>query len=655
MHQPDYRDRSGIMQMPWVFLHAIKDYYDMPWHISRYDGIKATFNLTPPLIEQLLLYQKKGAKVDKFLSLWLKEPSKLSQSDRDFIIKICKSAQYETMVKPLGRFDRVYSLDSYSDSELIELEIQFILSWCGNYLKQNSEIIKEYIGTTKSFENRDKEPLLSELMSFIKLILPFYSLLREEGKISLSTTPLNHPILPLLIDMNSAVISNPETKIPKNHFSLEDDAIEQIDRAISLYREVFGISPTGFWPAEGAIDSKSIELYRDRGIKWIATDEAILFKSLKDNNRANLYKHYGYNSVSIAFRDHRLSDLIGFIYKDREPKESALDLIGQIKSVSFDSEAVVSIIVDGENAWEFYPQNGIEFFDNLYSLLAKSDDIKTVTMDELSNLESQNLDTIHPGSWIYGTFDTWVGHREKNSAWEMIYDSKRDYLHHRERLDSKTTAKITDRFLLAECSDWFWWYGDDHYTEFSQEFDELFRKNLIEIYDLMDIPAPSKLFRPIISRGDNDSFADYPKFDIYPKIDGIEENFFEWLGCGIIDESRFYSTMDRVRGPIEKIYWGKNSKAIFIRLDGDIKKVDRVDIYCCMDKAIRLDFEQEFEYISYAKDEIIEISFDREFFGDRDSVILRLEIISGGRVVQTLPGMGELKIELKSEHNSWFV
>jgi len=235
MHQPDYRDAKGIMQMPWVFLHAIKDYYDMPWMMARHDELKATFNITAPLIEQLKLYYG-GVEYDKFLSLWSCEPHFLKEDEREWVIKICKSTQFDTMVSPFKRYKELYNQEHFNDLELVDLEILFMLSWCGVYLRQNSHVIKRLIEKGSGFNHDDKTLLLDELCDFISNIFGYYSKLHDEGIISLCTTPLNHPILPLLLDMNNALKANPNTNIPKDFISLKDDALKQVKKAKELFK-----------------------------------------------------------------------------------------------------------------------------------------------------------------------------------------------------------------------------------------------------------------------------------------------------------------------------------------------------------------------------------------------------------------------------------
>ena len=663
MHQPDYRGSDGVMRMPWVFLHAIKDYYEMPWLLSRQNGIKATFNLTPPLMEQLILYEKNGVECDRFLTLLSKEPYELGSEDRELVIKICKSSRFDTMVKPLPRFAELFERSSYQDSELVELEVLFMLSWCGNYLRENSDTVAKLLEKAKGFDSGDKKELIENLLGFIPSILPFYNDLQKRGLISVSTTPMNHPILPLLIDMKSAVVSNPKTKIPSNNMPLVEDAKEQVDRAVKLYGELFGSSPRGFWPAEGAVDEKSVQIYADHGIEWIATDEEILFKSIGDGDRKKLYRPYSFGGLKILFRDHSLSDLIGFTYRFKEAGAAAADFVSRLEDIAKRvDKPIVAVILDGENAWEFYKNNGRDFFERLYSKLERAEWCKTVTLDEASKEYSGSLERLHPGSWINGNFDTWVGHPQKNEAWELLFQTKADYIHHKEELDRTVKEKIDYHFFVCECSDWFWWYGDDHHTEYANDFDRLFRGHLIEIYRLMKLAVPSDLFRPIVADQNLRSLLSEPKFPIHPVIDGKISSFFEWLGSGMIDESAAFSTMEAARGPVEKVYWGQDESRIYLRFDGDMQRLRRgatVRIYTDIeDEPIVLDTKRLSKrgYVKAVLDRILEISIDKRRFPETDVISLRIEIEIGSEAVQTLPGVYELRIDLGDDYSeNWFV
>jgi alpha-amylase/alpha-mannosidase (GH57 family) len=543
------------------------------------------------------------------------------------------------------------------------MEMLFMLAWCGNYLRLNNKTVKTLLKKGKGFVQDDKAVLLGELTAFVQTILPFYAKLLKDEVISLSTTPYNHPILPLLLDMNNARRANEHTTLPDNPMALRDDAIEQVRRSIELFETTFGSTPTGFWPAEGAVDEESVGIYKAHGLKWIATDEAILFRSLANDDRRNLYAPYRFNDVAIGFRDHGLSDLIGFTYRFKAGHEAAEHFIKLLSHIAADQkDPTVFVILDGENAWEFFENNAYDFFTSLYDQLDATSWCNTVTMDEVSALPSvRPLAHLAPGSWIHGNFDTWSGHHEKNRAWELIYQTKRDVQHCRTDVDAATAEKVRYHFLAAECSDWFWWYGDDHVTDFAVEFDALFREHLIAIYHLLKMQPPSDLFEPILTHKSTVAFMFKPQYPIYPVIDGSNTTFFEWLGSGVIDETKLFSTMDRVRGPIEKIYYGHNEARILLALEGDVAALRNMQLLITVEesgKAMNCNLSSHCKtaVAEMAVGERIEIALERSFADGLSSLHLRLEIVEGDQIVQTLPGYGSLFIDLAQNFaDNWFV
>jgi alpha-amylase/alpha-mannosidase (GH57 family) len=665
MHQPDYRDSKGVMQMPWVFLHAIKDYYDMPWMVAEVEGIKATFNITPPLIEQMELYYENSWYKDKFLGFWYANPTELKEDDRKWLIKLCRTPNYERMIAPFPRFVELYDMEHYNNGELIELEVLFMLSWCGTYLKKNNHTIKELIKKADGFTQNDKHNLIMELQLFTSQIFDYYKKLHLDGTIALSTTPLNHPILPLLLDMNNALAANPSTNIPTQHVSLSEDAKMQVEKAQQLFKEKFGFEAVGFWPAEGAVDEKSATLFQSCGLQWIATDEQILLRSLRSHDKNCIYHPYSYNGLKICFRDHYLSDLIGFEYRHKNAEEAALDFVNQLEHIDkTNNDALVSVILDGENAWEFFESNAYGFFMALYEKLHSLSWCQAITMDEACALPSLNLPSLAAGSWIHGEFNTWVGHREKTKAWELIFLTKREYEYHKNNLDEQIKKQISHHFLAAECSDWFWWYGDDHFSDFGAEFDELFRSHLIHIFELMNVTVPSDLFMPIIKNKRAQSFWIQPQSDISPSINGKRDSFFEWIGCGVIDESKIFSTMDKVRGPIKRILYGQDSDRVYFAFEADENRHcfgDSLSLIINPQLARgTIDFEQQVTNIDGVKvfavcDEYLEFSLDKSTLHSHE-ISIRFEIVKDGRVIQTLPGFGELKITLNDDYSRhWFV
>lgn len=623
MHQPLYL-KDDIIDMPWVFLHAIKDYFDMPYLIEKTDT-KATFNITATLIEQLKIYEKEPLR-DRFLSLWIKHPQQLTNEERNYILKVVKSVNETLIINE--EFKELLSFDLLSSDEFINLEVFFLLSWCGAYLKED---LKNFINK-KRYTQSDKEYLFTHLTDFIKTILPYYKKLAEHGTISLFTTPYSHPILPLLLDMNNAKYANPNTKLPPNPITLRDDAIRHIQKAQDIYQESFDTGAKGLWPAEGAVDEESLTLYNKQGIKYIATDEAILHRS----GEMNHHRVYNKNGVMIFFRDHGLSDLIGFKYRFMDEDEAVEDFVSKLSAHA----EVTSVIVDGENAWEFYQNGGFSFLEKLYIRLQD----RMIKAQDIKIEQTQSLDRLVSGSWIYANFNTWVGDDEKNKAWEYLFKAKALYLK-----EGIKNFDIDEKFLLAECSDWFWWYGEGHYTNFAREFDELFRRHLIDIYSLMEKPIPPELYLPIIKE-EKVSFITEPKNEISPIINGRFGSIFEWYGAGIIDERKIYSTMDKKK-LIEKIYFGMDSDNFYFAFYGDIGKVEEFTIFFDeYDKKITLTTDCDYNGIQVRTDSMIEVKLPKDII-KFDKVHIKFDF--GSEIV---PSFGGLFIDKYMDFwDNWFV
>jgi len=623
MHQPLYI-KDGEINMPWVFLHAIKDYYDMPYLIEKTNS-KATFNITATLIEQLKIYENEPLR-DKFLSLWLKPPHQLTNQNKTDILKVVKSINETLIIN--NKFKELLSFDILSSEEFINLEVLFMLSWCGAYLKDE---LKEFI-KKEQYTQLDKEYLFNHLTNFIKTILPYYKKLASNKTISLFTTPYSHPILPLLLNMQNAKFANSTTKIPLNHISLKDDALRHIKKSKEIYRDSFGTQTEGLWPAEGAVDEESLKLYKEENIKYIATDEAILHKS----GEMNHHQAYQKDGLIIFFRDHGLSDLIGFKYRFLDDDEAVDDFVSKLSQES----DVTSVIVDGENAWEFYKNGGYSFLEKLYSRLKD----KMIRAEDIKLEECKELDRLVSGSWIYANFNTWVGDSEKNLAWEYLFKAKAIYL--KKGIDSKD---INEKFLLAECSDWFWWYGEGHYTNFAIEFDELFRRHLIDIYTLMLEPIPKELYIPIIKE-EKISFITEPKNEITPVINGRFGSIFEWYGAGVIDENKIYSTMDKKK-LIEKIYFGMDSKNFYFAFYGDIKNINNIILFFD-ENSQKIELKKDYDYngIKVRTDTMIEIRVPKNII-ELDKVHIKFDF--GSEIV---PSFGGLLIDKYMDFgDNWFV
>ena len=589
MHQPYYKDDcTNTTLMPWVFLHAIKDYYDMPWYLEKFPNMKATFNLVPSLLAQIEGYLD-GTANDKFLEILKKDPGSLKLDEKGFLSEYLFLANEQHMVKPLPRYYELLlklkahdsSFDIFSNEEILELEVLFLLSWCGNYLRGNNELIKNLIIQGKNYSNDQKNNLITQLYSFLNEVIPYYKKLQDNGQIDISTTPFYHPILPLLIDRQSAKEAKPDVLLPTSTAEYTDFATLQVESAVDYFEKLFHKKPNGFWPSEGSVSSKTISLLSSCGVKWACSDEEILAKTLYDSNKELLYKPYTLKTengdVNLFFRDKYLSDLIGFDYSKRSAKEAASDFVSHLKNIYLNasSSPIVPVILDGENAWEFYPNNAQDFFEELYKLLDAQTWCETVLFDEvpeIKDLEFTQLKTLGSGSWINGNFDIWIGSEEKNQAWELLDLTKNSFDEVKNSLDEITLKKVEKEFMIALGSDWFWWYGDDHHTELNHQFDEQFRAHLKNVFELMNEEVPREIFIPIVKKETANQVNILQKDFISPVVDGSISNYFEWLNCGKMDIKKEFSTMDSSSSVIEYLYYGVDRQNnLFLYLKG--KKV----------------------------------------------------------------------------------
>ncbi|MDR1451857.1 MAG: glycoside hydrolase [Helicobacteraceae bacterium] len=594
MHQPWYRDeRNGDFLMPWVFLHAIKDYAELLWIQARYPNIRATYNLVPSLMTQLESYVENGWQNDRFLALLAKESVELSEDERTDLLEKGFFANPRTMISPLWRFNELYqkrtrfhsakdSIRNFNDDELTDLSVLFLLSWCGNQLRSENALIKSLITKGTGFSQLEKTELLETLVAFCGGILPLYKSMQEQGRIAVFTTPFYHPILPLLLDINAANESDSNIATPNKWSDFSEDAERHVKSAVEWYEKIFEKKPRGFWPAEGSVSVLALNLLAKYGAEFACTDEDVLFKSLPSPRyRIDLYKRYFLQTesgeIGVLFRDKALSDLIGFNYSSSNAQAAADDFMAKLKGIydSVDFDAIVPVFLDGENAWEFYENNAFDFFNALYERLSAADWLQTVTIPEayrLKDLPKIELSALQPGSWIYGSFSTWMGHSEKNRAWELLAQTRETAKQNLNDADEKTKAQIVKELMIAEGSDWFWWYGDDHYTPLAGEFDEIFRSHLIQVYRLLGLKPHPALTEPI-KRVESATDRVAQSALISPSIDGRKSSYYEWIGAGSLDLSRVFSAMDSSAALFKTLQYGTDGRFYYFSLSGNLEPI----------------------------------------------------------------------------------
>lgn len=548
MHQPDYRDQvSGEYVLPWTYLHALKDYSDMAYHLEQNPKARVTFNFVPILVEQLQDYAEQsriGQWRDPLLRL-LASPDldHISDADCQLIVDSCFKAHHEKMLSPFPHYQRLLHLYELVEPVMktgqfhylsaqykSDLLVWYHLAWTGEGLRRKSKVIQRLMTKGLLFTLEDRVALLEVLSETMQGILPRYKALAAKGQIELTTTPYYHPILPLLIDLKSTQDAMPVAPLPKspNYPDGYARAITHVEAAKVFHEKVFGQKSIGMWPAEGAVSHAALSLLAEQDVAWAATGQGVLANSLKklglehEHAKDYLYQPYrvtnGQQDIVCFFRDDQLSDKIGFEYSKQYASEAVKDFIQSLEAIhansDIDTTPVVSVILDGENAWEYYPYNGYYFLQELYQTLANHPLIQMTTFSDILDLQQSQvlpqpklLKDISAGSWVHGTFSTWIGEPAKNRAWDLLCDAKRDYDQHVHKLSVSAKEKCQQQLSVCESSDWFWWFGDYNNAQSVTSFDKLYRRNLSNLYHLLGLVPPDNLSQSISQGGGNSENA----------------------------------------------------------------------------------------------------------------------------------------------------
>src|SRR5665213_480422 len=556
-HQPYYPDDvAGENLMPWVRLHGVKDYYGMALHLLEFPEMRCTINLVPSLLLQLLAYTERGAS-DRFLDVSRVPADGLSEADGLFLLDHFFMANVDQMSLPFPRYAELYhrraagrnsaeeALRRFKPTDLRDLQVWFNLTWVHPLAFERDDLLRGLRDKGRHYTEDNKNALLAKHLDILREVLPLHRRLAERGQVELTTTPFYHPILPLLFDKKLAREAMPEAALPQYTGGYPDDAAFHVRRAVEQHTQLFGKPPHGMWPAEGSVCQSMIPLLAQHGVRWIATDEEILSASTHGqihrdgkghvNEPARLYRPYkvreGDSELGIVFRDHALSDLIGFHYQHTEPQKAADDFMGCLagigQAVGEDGPALVSVILDGENCWEHYPGGGVDFLRALYRRCTTTPGVKPVSVgDYLERHPPQDvLPRLFAGSWISHNFAICIGHEEDNTAWDALHRA-REYLLKRGQGSGgggqeDQTQRAWQELYIAEGSDWFWWYGDDHSSAQDALFDYLFRKHLQNIYLLLGDEPPPDLSRPISRRARQHVHYTTPRAFLDVKIDGL--------------------------------------------------------------------------------------------------------------------------------------
>ncbi len=603
-HQPFYKDlATGKYQLPWVRLHAVKDYYPMVAILDDYPSVHQTFNLVPALIDQLKDYVENKA-TDIHFDLSSKPAADLTAEEKTFILHNFFMANWQNMIQPFprywdlllkrGRYANLAELPRtgkfFSVQDFRDLQVWFNLSWMGYYWMERDEMVKDLVGRGKNFTEEDKQNLLNKQLEIMGLVVAKYQEAANRGQIEVTTSPYYHCILPLICNTDAAHDALPNLALPQNRFNFPEDASVQLERGMKLHQQVFGQKPKGLWPSEGSVSEEIIPLVNKTGVNWMASDESVLFHSLASgvhSNRTKLYQPYIVQKnemrLNMVFRDHQLSDFIGFTYSRWDTNDAVKHFIGRLSEIyeqTGDLPApLVSIILDGENCWEFYCNNGKEFLHALYTALSLDSRFKIVTVSEYleQHPAQETLPHLWSGSWINYNYSIWIGHPEDNLAWDYLYKT-REALHsylldHPEQKDQPNIQQAWEEIYIAEGSDWCWWFGDEHTSGIDDTFDRLFRDNLAHVFELIGQKRPEWLKLAIKGRFKSRPIIQPIDF-ITPKIDGAITSYFEWRPAGFYPVEKMGGTMHQSESLLLSFHYGFDLENFYLRLDPRIKLND---------------------------------------------------------------------------------
>ena len=602
MHQPSYKlNQDSDYLLPWVRMHAVKDYLDMVLLMNEFPKLKLNFNLVPMLLQSLIDYGENNYQ-DVHSRLTTTPVEELSDDDKRFILTNFFDANFNSMISHHEEYRQlyekrvyknIYDIEEYSNQEYSDIMAWFNLAWFDPIYANIYPELKKLAEKGSGFTLEDRKTILKYQYEIIRQIIPTYKNFMEAGKIEITTSPMYHPILPILLDIKCAHrnIANPEV-LPSN-LKMAKDAIAQTKIALDTMEKLFGRRPKGIWPPEHCVSSKTMEMLSDLGVEWTIADEGILansinFEFVRDfkGHLADPYyllKPYEYTArtgskINMIFRDSMIPNLISFEYPDTDAKKAANDLYDRIKVIqskifaSPDNSHLLTIALDGENSWENYTDDGSNFLRAIYQLIEDDDTLETVLISDYLEKDKniKKLSKLYSGSWINRNFQLWIGEPTKNHAWNILKKVRDDFMQFISKNPTHPNIdNARNEIYIAEGSDWFWWFGEPNNSGQDHIFDYLFREHLKNVYKLLDIEIPDYLSIPIALPNSPSSL---PTAAITPTMDGQDKIDDEWLNAGVITlPDNPYSEDIKL---FEKIKFGFDKDNIYLRfyIDNEAKE-----------------------------------------------------------------------------------
>ncbi len=589
MHQPYYKDDlTRTYLLPWVRLRAAKDYYKMAALLDPYPRVRQTFNLVPSLLAQIDDYAQ-GDYEDLFLKLARKPAAELTGEERHFILRWLRESPRFLRVQASSRYSELAQRDedeTFTEQEIRDLQVWSNLAWIDPGTLEHDPRLAELKAKDKNFTESEKQLLLDVQLELVAKVIPKYAELARRGQAELTFSPHYHPILPLLVDVENARHAIPGIRLPQHGFAHPEDARRQVDDGIREFRRLVGLRPNGMWPSEMAVGDSVLDIAAGSGVEWLISDDEVLARSLETaltrDYEGRLHQpellYTAYQSerapgVSVVFRDALLSNLIGFDYHRMPTMDAVRDFMRRLRAIreqQGDREFLVTVALDGENAWDFYPREGNDFLNALYSELDAAHDIVCTTVHDFltQHSERRHLPRLHYGSWIGASFDTWIGDPEHTTAWDLLA-STRDWLEEYGRTqpaaDQQQLAAAWREIMITEGSDWFWWYSRKHDSGMDEIWDNQFRLHLRNVYKILGVRQPPLLFKPILQRAPAEERR-LPVRDFTPQ----SHDDPAWAAAGRYEVGSGFGALHKPVGYVERFLYASDQSHLHLRIDSPL-------------------------------------------------------------------------------------
>ncbi len=641
-HQPYYlQPEAGILESSIITFRVLYNYYPMALLLKK-TGARLTCNLTPSLILQIQKISN-GEIVDGFQEMLVSETD---DNDRIRVFLDELPPRIKERNDILRFLIKRFQSGEISKSEIFDLKMWMHLSCVHPFLLSEERFFSELYEKGIGFSKKDRDMVVACEKKIFSGVLALFRELFESGSIEISTTPGYHPIMPLVCDAAVASTTKTSLKIPDIDFRYPDDVRQHINMGLNLASSIFGRNIDGIWPAEGSISNQVLDILGEFNIGWVGADQQILSESMEEISSVI----YTWKDLFVIFfRNHEFSDRIGFIYQSWDEANAAADIVKRIEEFSGNQEKILTIILDGENPWEWYRNEGKIFLNEFYLRALSNSNIKMITFSEAKNLNFNRkaLSSIPAGSWMGLHFDNWIGKPDANRLWQILADARKTVQQYAG--NSPLYESLMKLILMAECSDFFWWMSVPADKKTRAKFYSLFQLILSDIYKKAGLAVPENIMEEMpVSEIPREPVA-----FISPVIDGKITNFFEWSGACEIEIKHLWTAFQPFQLPVGKIAYGYDKENFYVRIDIREKIFSSIIIEFKGKKTFSFSGTQAASE-DIAIDECIEIKIPWEKTGKTDGVGFLIRLLFNGSEI-VIPPAGFFVFGRKNFDEDWQV